>query len=179
MSATNQLISANANPANLLGDYWANTEASGGGGNTTYSTYLQLFPGTSFTSGSPVTIATQTFNNNLPSGQGRLTTSVTYNFGNTSTTQSYTLLLYYLITLSDTEETQYTSGQMYLTVPTQNLGVSGSSAISIQYGTPVTVPTGNYTLTIKGQCVSSSAPGAGVLTCYALNILNTVGTLIQ
>jgi hypothetical protein len=178
MSATNQLISANANPANLLGDYWATTEgSSSGGGNTTYSTYLQLFPGTSFTSGSPVTISTQTFNNNLPSGQGRLITSVTYNFGNTSTSQTYTLLLYYLITTSDS--TQYTSGQMYLTVPQHNLGVSGNSAISIQYGTPVNVPTGDYTLTIKGQLVSSSAPGTGVLTCYALNILNTVGTLIQ
>jgi hypothetical protein len=176
MSATNQLIDANNNPNNALGDYWSSTQDNNAG-TVVYSTYQQQFPGTSFTTGSPVTISTTTFNNNLPSGQGRLTTSVTYNFQNTSTSQSYTLLVYYLITTSDS--TQYTSGQMYITVPVYNLGIAGCSAISIQYGTTDNIPQGNYTIAVKAQLLSSSQPTTGVLTCYALNILNTIGTLIQ
>ena len=176
MSATNQLINANNNPNNLLGDYFSSTQ-NGGDDNTTKSSYLVVYPGIYITTASVITLATSTFNNTLPSGQGRLVTSVTYNFQNSSLTNAYTLLLYYTITFSDT--TAETGGQLYLTIPVQTLSAPGANSATMNYQTTVNLPTGNFTIAVKCQNTSSSNPPASTLSAYAVTISNIVGTVIQ
>ena len=177
MSATNQLISANANPNNLLGDYWSVQEDSGAG--ASLQTYIQgggqvtSFYFSVTTLQNPYAV---TFANKSPAGQSKIKIDAIIAWQNASVVTSYNTVTYLTVTYNTLgTSVTYQTANYYVTVPTTTSGViNGGDQTIISFLTPTNADAGNFTVNVYCQ-VPSSPSGNIFISGTATTIYATTG----